>query len=181
MTIDGQKYKLPVTEEMVKREFADVFSGVGELPGGEYHLRLKQNCRPVQHPPRRVANKQKERYLAKLKEMVAKGIITLVKKFTEWVNSIVTVEKPDGSLRICLDPSDLNKALERDQYHMKTLDEISSELHDTTLFTLVDAAHRFWHIKLDKESSFLTTFKTPWGKYRFLRLPFGLKVSGDVF
>ncbi len=46
---------------------------------------------------------------------------------------------------------------------------------------MVDAKQGYWHVKLDHESSLLTTFDPPWGKHRFVRLPFGLKVSGDIF
>jgi hypothetical protein len=104
-----------------------------------------------------------------------------VKQHSEWVNSAVSVDKPDGSIRLCLDPSDINKAIERNQYHMRSIDEISAELHGAKHFTLMDAKSGYWQVKLNEKSSFLTTFNTPWGKYRFLRLPFGLKVSSDVF
>ena len=100
---------------------------------------------------------------------------------TDWINSIVTVAKPDGSIRLCLDPKDLNKSIKRNQYYSKTIDEVSAELHDSRYFTVVDAKSGYWMVELDSESSLLTTFNTPWGKYKWLRLPFGLKVSSDVF
>ena len=46
---------------------------------------------------------------------------------------------------------------------------------------MLDAMLGYWHVPLDKESSLLTTFNTPWGKSPWLGLPFGLKVAGDVF
>lgn len=55
------------------------------------------------------------------------------------------------------------------------------ELTGSKNFSLLDAKSRYWHVPLDKESSFLTTFNTPWGKYRWLRLSFALKVARDVF
>ena len=91
------------------------------------------------------------------------------------------VVKEDGSLRLCLDPKDLNKAIERNQWYGRTLDDILPELVQSKYFTIKDATSGFWHVSLDLRSSLLTTFNTPWGKYRWLRLPFGLKVSGDVF
>ena len=54
-------------------------------------------------------------------------------------------------------------------------------LHSLKYFTVKDATSRFWHVLLDFRSSLLTTLNTPWGKYRWLRMKFGLKVSGDVF
>ena len=80
-------------------------------------------------------------------------------------------------LRLCLDP----KAIERNQWYARSLDDILPELAQSKYFTIKDATSGFWHILLDFRSSLLTTFNTPWGKYRWLRMPFGLKVSGDVF
>ena len=179
--IEGKKWTLPISKETILKDFEDVFTGVGELPGGECHLTLKEGAEPVQHPPRRVAEKIKEPYKATLDKMVSQQIIAPTDCHTDWISSIVPVQKEDGSLRLCLDPGDLNKALKRDPYHMRSIDEVSPELHGAKYFTLLDAKTGFWHIKLDEESSYLTTFNTPWGKYRFLRLPFGLKVSSDVF
>ena len=89
--------------------------------------------------------------------------------------------KEDGSLRLCLVPKELNKAIKRNRWYSRTLDDILPELAQSKCFTVKDATSRFWHIPLDLRSSLLTTFNTPWGKYRWLRMPIGLKVSGDVF
>ena len=113
--------------------------------------------------------------------MRSSGIIEPVQGDTDWINSVVPVSKPDGSIRLCLDPKDLNKSIKRNQYCSKTIDEVSAELHRGKYFTLGDAASGYWMVELDNESSLLTTFNTPWGKYKWLRLPFGLKVSADVF
>ena len=114
-------------------------------------------------------------YKAELDRLVKEGIITEVHEHTEWINSIVPVMKEDGSLRLCLDPKDLNKAIKRNQWYARTLDDILPELAQFKYFTVKDVTSRFWHVCL------LTTFNTPWGEYRWLRMPFGLKVSGHVF
>ena len=118
---------------------------------------------------------------AELDRLVKEGIITEVHDHTEWINSIVPVMKEDGSLRLCLDPKDLNKAIERNQWYARTLDDILPELAQSRYFTVKDATSGLWHVPLDLRSSLLTTFNIPWGRYRWLRMPFGLKVSGDVF
>ena len=63
----------------------------------------------------------------------------------------------------------------------RTLDDILPELAKSKYFTIKNATSGFWHVLLDFRSSLLITFNTLWGKYRWLRMPFGLKVSGDVF
>ena len=71
--------------------------------------------------------------------------------------------------------------MKRNQWYSRTVDDILPELADLKYFSLLDVKSGYWHVSVDKERSFLTTFNTPWGKYQWLRLPFGLKVSGDVF
>ena len=111
-------------------------------------------------------------YKTELERLAKEGIITEVHEHTEWINSIVSVMKSDGSLRLCLDPKDLNKAIERNQWYSRTLDDILPELSNSKYKTLKDATSGYWHVLLDLVSTLLSTFNTPWGKYRWLRLPF---------
>ena len=179
--LNGKIHKLPITKEYILKEYHDVFKGVGTLPGGPYHIRLKEQYRPVQHPPRSVPVAMQTTYKAELDRQTKEGIITEVKEHTEWINLIVPVMKPNGSLRLCLDPKDLNKAIKRNQWYSRTIDDILSELARSKYKTLKDATSGYWHIVLDLASSLLTMFNMPWGKFRWLRLPFGLKIASDVF
>ena len=181
ITIDGKNHPLPTTKEYILHEYADVFKGIGTLPGGPYHIKLKGSYKPVQHPPRSVPLGMQSAYRAELDRLVKEGITMKVHEHMKWINSTVPVMKEDGSVRLCLDPKDLNKAIERNQWYARTLDDILPELAQSKYFTVKDATSGFWHVPLDLRHSLLTTFNTPWGKYRWLRMPFGLKVSGDVF
>ena len=89
--------------------------------------------------------------------------------------------KPNGKLRLCLNPKDLNLAIKRDHYKTPTVEEITHKLAGSTRFTKLDGTSSYLCIVLDYESSLLTTFNTPWGRYRFVRLPFGLACSQDIF
>ena len=89
------------------KEYADVFSGIGTLPGPPYDIILQEDYTPVQHPPRSCPVGMRDAYKAELDRLLKEGIIAEVKdQHTEWVNSIVPVRKPDGSIRLCLDPRD---------------------------------------------------------------------------
>ena len=179
--LNGKTHKLPITKEYILKEYHDVFKGIGTLPGGPYHIRLKEQYRPVQHPPRSVPVAMQTTYKTELDRLTKEGIITEVKEHTEWINLIVPVMKPNGSLRLCLDPKDLNKVIERNQWYSRTIDDILPELAKSKYKTLKDATSGYWHVVLDLASSLLTMFNTPWGKFRWLRLPFGLKIASDVF
>ena len=99
---------------------------------------------------------------------------------TAWVNSMVVNEKRNGKLRICIDPRDLNKALLREHYQLPTQQEITSRLAGAKYFSKLDATSGFWQMPLDEDSSYLTTFNTPFGRYRFT-VPFGVTFAQEVF
>lgn len=114
--------------------------------------------------------------------MEAMGVVVKVEEPTDWVNSFVVVEKPKSKqLRICLDPRPLNKAILREHFQLPTLDDIATRLHGAKVFSKLDANHGYWQISLDRESQLLTTFNTPFGRYCYTRLPFGIKSAQEVF
>uniref|UniRef100_A0A3P9BYY5 Caspase-8 n=1 Tax=Maylandia zebra TaxID=106582 RepID=A0A3P9BYY5_9CICH len=109
-------------------------------------------------------------------------IICKVTDPTDWVNALVVVEKPKtGRLRVCLDPRPLNKAIQRPHYPLPTLEDVTTKLAGAKYFSVLDARSGYWAIKLSHESSLLTTFNTVFGRYRFLRLPFGIISAQDEF
>ena len=162
VTINGKAHPLPTTKEYILHDYADVFRGIGTLPGGPYHIKLKDSYKPVQHPPRSVPLGKQSAYKAELDRLMKEGIITEVHDHTEWINSIVPVVKEDSSLRLCLNPKDLNKAIERNQWYARTLVDILPELAQSKYFTIKDALSGFWYVPVDLRSSLLTIFNTSW-------------------
>lgn len=73
---------------------------------------------------------------------------------------MVIVEKPNGSLRLCLDPKELNTAICWQHFQIPTIDEIMSKLAGASWFSTLDASCGYWQIPLTDESSHLTTFNT---------------------
>ena len=90
-------------------------------------------------------------------------------------------KKANGKLRICLNPKDLNKAIIRENHKAPTLEEITHILTGATKFSKVDCNKAFFGMHLTKEASLLMTFNTHLGQYRFLQVPFGLKMCQDIF
>ena len=116
----------------------------------------------------------------KLDQMECDSIIAKVDKPTDWVNSLVIVEKKDGSLRLCLDPKDLNKVIKREHFQIPTFEDVVSRLGEKKYFTVLDQKDSYWQVPLSEESSYMCTFNTPFGRYRFVRMPFGICSASEV-
>ncbi|XP_014673998.1 PREDICTED: uncharacterized protein LOC106814214 [Priapulus caudatus] len=157
--------KVVLTKEVLMEEFKDVFEGTGRL-SGSLHLEIDTSVPPVVHPPRRVPIALKEALRVELEDM-KKSIIAKVTTPTDWVSSLVVVKKSNGKLRICLDPKDLNKVLKRSHYLLPTVEDVLPNMSGVKVFSLFDAKNGFWHVAMDEDSSYLTTFHTPFGRYRW--------------
>ena len=68
-----------------------------------------------------------------------------------------------------------------EHYRLPVLDDVLPKLRDAKVFSKLDVREAYSHVKLDEDSSKLTTMITPFGRYRWKRLPFGLKVSSEIF
>ena len=113
--------------------------------------------------------------------MEAQGVIKKVDHHTDWCSSLTTTLKPDGSLRVCLDPKRLNDAIKRCPHKIPTLEELTPSFADAKFFSKLDAKAGYWSVHIDEDYQDLTTFRTIFGRYCFRRLPFGLKISQDIF
>ena len=184
-TVDsGSVFTLDIavlTWKQVLTDFSHVFA---EGPGclcGEHAIQLDPDAQPVQHAPRRVPVALRDRLKKELDKLVKNDIICPVTKPTRWVNSLVVVLKKDGNLRICLDPKDLNRAVQREHYPLPTIEDVATRLHGAKVFTILDVRAGFNHLVLEEDSSLLTTFNSPFGRYRWKRMPFGICSAPEVF
>lgn len=102
-----------------------MFDGIGCLEG-TYRIKIEPTVSPVVHPPGKIPFTQRERERVKeeLDHMEKLGVIRKAEEPTEWMSSLVVVEKLNGKVRLCLDPQDLNKAIQREHYPMQTVEEV---------------------------------------------------------
>ena len=189
----------PLTKQDILDVYSDVFTGIGKFPGMPYKFQLKPNAKPTRHAPRKVPIHLQDAFHKEIRNLEQLGILEETKDVTEWVNSFVIMEKkapvdsckiPINSnssqghskkLRICLDPRDLNEALEREPYYTWSIEEIMAKFHGITRFTIADFNKGYWMVELDPESRKYTTMALDIGRFQWTRLPMGSIVAQDVF
>ena len=131
--------RFPLTKQDILSQYSGCFEGIGHFPGDPYKFHLKPDHKLARHAPRKVPVHLETAFKEEINSLVSQGILEEVKEHTDWVNSYVIVQKDTGNahapnhtvkkkLRICLDPRDLNEALERELYHTRSVDEITAKL-----------------------------------------------------
>eukprot|EP00731_Ephydatia_muelleri_P017556 Em0010g654a len=161
--------------------YPDFFTGLGTL-GEEYKICLRPHAQPFAlYTPRRVALPLMNTVKEELERMVELGVIRPVQEATEWCAGMVVVPKADGKIRICVDFTKLNESVCRELHMLPCVEQILAQLSGAKVFSKLDANSGFWQIKLSESSSPLTTFITPFGRFCFQRLPFGITSAPEIF
>ena len=176
---------VPCTLKEVNRKYADVFDGLGRFPGKPYHINLNPEVPPKWVPCRPVPVHHQEEFKKQLTEMQQAGVLVPVNQSTPCISSYVNVKSEDtkGGKKFCigLDLRNVNKAILCEPFFTCTPNDVYAKLSKAKTLTVIDFKKGFWQVELDEESSYLMTFNTPFGCFRFTCLPLGLIVSGDVF
>ena len=125
----------------------------------------------------------KKSFKEELQQLHELDIITPlgIDETAEWCNGFVLVPKANGKVWLCLDPVQLNQALIRPIHRGPTLNDILPKLNNVQYMSITDASSGYHNLKLDKQSSYLTTFARPFARYRYKQLPFGAAPEGDMF
>ena len=142
----------------------DTTSDLGDL--GTVNLKIDKDVRPKILPSRKIPSALQSKVKQELDNLVKRNVIFLVNEPTKWVSQMAVVKKPNGDLRICIDPQPLNAVLQGKHYKLPTVDDVLPKLNGAEVFTKLDVKQAYWHVKLDEQSSKLTTLITPYGRYK---------------
>ncbi len=168
-------------DSTVKKAHPKLFQGLGEF-GEPYHIKLRPDAKPhALYTPRRVPLPLRSRVKEELHRMETLGVISRVDEPTPWCAGMVPIPKKAGSIRICVDLQKLNESVQREVHPLPRVDETLGHLAGAKLFSKLDANSGFWQIPLAEESRRLTTFITPFGRYYFNKLPFGISSAPENF
>ena len=169
---------------MVQRisECSQTTPTIGCMLGEPAHITLADDAKPYNcATARRVPLPMLQKVKDELQRMQDNGIIKPVTEPTDWCAPIVPVLKPNGSVRICVDLKRLNAHVKRENFPLPTVEDTLSKLGKSKIFSTLDTNSGFWQIPLSEESAKLTAFITPFGRYHFCRLPFGITSAPEVF
>ena len=161
--------------------YPKVFQGLGEF-GEPYCIKLVPDAVPhAIFTPRRIPIPYREKVKEELSRMEEQGVISRVDGPTKWCSGMVAIPKKNGAVRICVDLQKLNKSVLREVHPLPRVDETLGLLAGATVFSKLDANSGFWQIPLAEESRPLTTFLTPFGRFWFNKLPFGISSAPEHF
>ena len=164
-----------------QKEIPELFTGLGEF-GEAYSIPLARDAMPYSVPtPRRIPLPLMKETQAELQRMEEMGVISRIEGHSQWCSPIVVVPKANGKVRICVDLTKLNKSVQRELHMLPTVDHLLAQLGDTKVMSKLDANSGYWQIPLAPESRTLTTFITPFGRYQFNRLPFGISSASEIY
>ena len=168
-------------KEQLTTMYPNSFDRIGSLKG-KYTIKIDPSIHPAQQARRKVPIESKEAISAALDSMIEGDILEPQIEPTPWVNSATYPVKPMGEMRPCLDCVPLNKAIIRENHTPPTVEEIAHEQAGVRYFMKGDAYKAFLHVHLSNKSRELTVFGTnSYGRLRYKRMPFCMKMSQDVF
>jgi hypothetical protein len=146
----------------------------------EHKLGVREGARPVRQRERRYTMDRRAAIREEVDRLTKAGFIREV-AYPEWLANPVLVPKPNGSWRMCVDYTNLNKACPKDSYPIPRIDQIVDSTSSCELLSFLDAYSGYHQISMCKEDEEKTSFVTPFGTYCYVKMPFGLKNAGCTY
>ena len=159
--------------------FEDVITPVPGSVSLLQHAINTKDSPPLKTAPYRLAPTWKDQLKAEVKDLADAGIIR--PSVSPWSSPIIPVRKKDGSVRLCIDFRRLNKEIVPDPYLMPHVEEIIDCLGEAMYVSTLDLNKGFHQVPMKPDDIEKTAFCTPWGKYEYLFMPFGLRNAPSTF
>jgi hypothetical protein len=175
-----------VTYRDIFQELCDVFSwSYEDMPDIDpdivvHEIKAYPNAKPVRQRlhlvhPRKVATIKLE------VEKLLKADFNYHVDLIDWVSNLVPVNKKQGTIRVCVDYKDINKACPKENYPTPLVDQIIEDCAGTEIFSLMDGFFSYNQINILLADQHKTAFICPWATFSYRKLPFGLKNAGANF
>ena len=165
------------------REFPDVFPK--ELPGVplerevDLSIEVVQGTTPISRAPYRMAPTELKELKTQLHELLDKGFIR--PSVSPWGAPVLFVKKKDGTLRMCIDYQQINKVTVKNKYPLPRIEDLFDQLRGASVFSKIDLRSRYYQLWVKEVDVPKTAFKTRYGHYEFLVMPFRLTNAPAAF
>jgi hypothetical protein len=180
---DPKNTKGPSLEDFsVLQKFEDVFQEILGFPPRremDFSIDLVPGAAPVSKTPYRMSTPKLKELQMQLEELLKKGYIC--PSVSHWGAPILFVKKKDGTLRLCIDFRQLNKYTIKNKYPLPRIDDLFDQLRGARIFSKIDLRSRYHQVRIKEEDIHKTTFRTQYGHYEFIAVPFGLTNAPVAF
>jgi hypothetical protein len=116
----------------------------------------------------------------KVEKLLKASFVYLV-ALIDWVSNLVPIDKKQGTICVCVDYRDINKACPKDNFPTPFVDQIVDDCAGSEIFSLMDGFYGYNQINIVPEDQHKTYFIFPWGTFAYRKLTFGLKNAGTTF
>ena len=162
-------------------KYEDLFDGtLGDFDTDPISLEIKPGMTPVHSKPFPIPHIRKETFYKELCRMEALGILKKDSN-SQWASPTFIIPKSNGTVRMVSDFRKVNTKLVRKPYPIPKISGIMQELEGFQFATALDLNMGYYTIRLDPGSQDICTIITPWGKYKYLRMPMGINCAPDIF
>ncbi|CAA0810389.1 Uncharacterized mitochondrial protein AtMg00860, partial [Striga hermonthica] len=164
-------------------EYLDVFPD--DLPRGppdrqvEFTIDLIPGAGPVSKAPYRMAPKELQELKAQIQELLKLGFIR--PSVSPWGTPVLFVKKKDGSMRMGIDYRELNALTVKNKYPLPHIEDLFDQLRGASVFSKIDLRSGYHQLKIRESDISKTAFRTRYGHYEFVVLPFGLSNAPAIF
>ena len=157
-----------------------LFDGILKVyPHRLIHLDIQPNVTPWHLRAYPVAHIHLEVFKAELLRLCKIGILEICGA-SQWASPTLIIRKKDGSVRWVSDFRELNKVIQRRIYPLPCIQDILKRCPRYSFFSKLDVSMQYFTFELDTESQKLCVISTPFGLYKYKRLPMGMKQSSDI-
>jgi hypothetical protein len=146
----------------------------------EHEIKTYLDDKPIREHIRVVNPRKALAIKEEVEKLLNVGFINPV-PLTEWVSNPVHVNKKKGTICVCMDFRDLNKACPKDNFHTPFIDRILDECVGRKVFSFMDGFSGYNQIQIKPEDQHKMTFACPWGTFEYHEIPFDLKIAGTTF
>ena len=183
LILDSKREQVNLENIPVIREFPDVFPE--ELPGVpperevDLSIEVVQRTTPISRAPYRMAPTELKELKTQLQELLDKGFVR--PSVSPWGAPVLFVKKKDGTLRMCIDYRQINKVTVKNKYPLPRIEDLFDQLRGASVFSKIDLRSGYYQLRVKEVDVPKTAFRTRYGHYEFLVMPFGLTSAPAAF